>query len=95
LAHRNNKALWSGEFTGDFTKLSTSNDDVLYCFKRKKDSNEVVVLTNFSDKPQKIDFTVNEPEGEFKSIFNNEVLSLYTKGGSILPPYGYQVFVKQ
>jgi hypothetical protein len=55
----------------------------------------VVVILNFSDKPQSVDFIEDVPEGEYPSIFNTQSLTLYTKGNQELPPYGYQVFVKK
>ncbi len=92
--HQDNQAMWNGEFGGDINKIKTSSDEVLYCFKRKKDNNEVIVLLNFSDKPQKVDFIERMPDGDYKSIFNSQLLTLYTKGSEELPAYGYQVFVK-
>jgi glycosidase len=92
--HRNNPALWNGEFGGEFKRLKTSNDDVLYCYSRKKDDNEVIVLLNFSDKPRGVDFVGEIPDGEYQSIFDTRSLTLYTKGNQELPPYGYQVLVK-
>jgi glycosidase len=93
--HQENPALWNGEFGGAFKKIKTSSDDVLYCFSRTKDNNQVVVMLNFSDKPQSVDFIENMPEGEYPSIFNAQSLTLYTKGHQELPPHGYQVFVKK
>lgn len=93
-AHRNNKALWNGENGGKARRIKTSNDDIIYAFSRKVDDNEVIVLLNFSDKPQKVDFIDDLPEGNFKSIFNNEMLSIYSKGDVKLHGYGYQVFEK-
>ncbi len=92
--HKENPAMWNGEFGGEFKKIKTSSDEVLYCFSRLKDNNEVVVLLNFSDKPQKVDFIEKLPEGDYKSIFNSQLLTLFTKGSEELPAYGYQVFVK-
>jgi glycosidase len=94
-AHQDNPALWNGEYGGAFKRIKTSSDDVLYCFSRTKDNNQAVVILNFSDKPQSIDFIENMPEGEYPSIFNAQSLTLYTKGHQELPAYGYQVFVKK
>ncbi|MFN0032327.1 MAG: alpha-amylase family glycosyl hydrolase [Flavobacteriales bacterium] len=93
--HHNQPAMWNGEHGGSFAKIKTSSDDLLYCFTRKKDNSEVVVLLNFSDKPQKVDFIDKMPDGDYKSIFNEQLLALFTKGSEELPAYGYQVFVKQ
>lgn len=93
-AHKENPALWNGEFGGSFRRIKTSSDEQIYAFARSKDQNEVIVICNFSDKPQKIDFTEDLPAGDFRSIFNAQTLSVFTKGDVKLPAYGYQVFVK-
>ena len=82
------------QHAGEFKRLKTSSDDIIFAYVRKKDDNEVIVLLNFSDKPQKIDFVEDLPEGAFRSIFNNQTLSVFSKGDVKLPSYGYQVFVK-
>ena len=93
--HHDNPAMWNGEYGGQFKKIKTSSDNVLYCFSRTKDNNQVIVLLNFSDKPQSVDFLGNMPDDEYLSIFNRQLLTLYTKGNKELPAYGYQVFVKK
>ena len=93
--HHDNPAMWNGEFGGDFKRIKTSSDDVLYCFSRTKDQNQVIVLLNFSDKPRSVDFISELPQGEFMSIFNSQSLTLFDKGNQELPAYGYQVFVKK
>jgi len=92
--HRNNPAMWNGEYGGEFKRYKTSSNNVLYCFSRTKENNSVIVLLNFSDKPQGVDFVEDLPAGEYKSIFNNQTLTLFTKGNEQLPAYGYQIFVK-
>ncbi|MEY3399447.1 MAG: hypothetical protein RL220_2041, partial [Bacteroidota bacterium] len=86
-----NKALWSGSEGGDFTRLKTSNDEVIYAYMRRRNDSQVLVMLNFSDKPQKIDL-IDEVNGNFKSIFNEQTLSVFTQGDVKLDPFGYQVF---
>jgi cyclomaltodextrinase len=86
-----NQALWSGSDGGDFRRLKTSSDDFIYAYIRTKGKDQVLVMLNFSDKPQKIDF-IDEIKGNFTSIFNEQTLSVYTQGDVKLDPYGYQVF---
>jgi len=92
--NRENPALWNGEFGGNFRRIPTSQGEKIYAFTRSNGKHEVVVLLNFSDQALKIDFTGNRPDGEFSSIFNNQSLSLFTRGDVPLPAYGYQVFVR-
>ena len=74
--------------------MKTSNDDVLYAYVRSNGDRQVVVLLNFSDKPQVFNFTDDVPDGDFRSIFNSETFSLYARNQRALAPYGYQVFSK-
>jgi glycosidase len=92
--HHENPALWNGEFGGSFKKIKSSNDDVLYAYVRTNGDRQVVVLLNFSDKPQAFNFTDEVPDGDFRSIFNSETFSLYSRNQRALAPYGYQVFSK-
>ncbi|MDZ4750880.1 MAG: alpha-amylase family glycosyl hydrolase [Flavobacteriales bacterium] len=86
-----NKALWSGAEGGDFRRVKTSSDEVIYAFIRTKGESQVLVMLNFSDKPQKIGF-IEDIKGNFSSIFNQQTLSVFTQGDVKLDPYGYQVF---
>lgn len=92
--HHENPALWNGEFGGDFKRIHTSNDDVLFAFVRTNGDRQVVVLLNFSDKPAVFNFTDDAPEGDFRSVLNSETFALYSKNQKALAPYGYQVFSK-
>jgi glycosidase len=92
-AHHENIALWNGEFGGSFQRIKTSSDDLIYAYTRTSGNNQALVILNFSDKPQKIDF-IEPISGEYQSIFNNQKLSIFTRGDVKLAAYGYQVFVK-
>lgn len=93
--HRDNPALWNGEYGGKFKRLPTSQEDKIFAFTRTNGTNEVIVLLNFSDQSLKVDFTGGKPQGNYQSIFDNQSLALYTTGSVPLQPYGYQVFVKK
>ncbi|MFZ6051369.1 alpha-amylase family glycosyl hydrolase [Halocola ammonii] len=92
-AHHENRALWSGLKGGRYERLTTAEDQALFAFSRSKGENKVVVILNFSDQPADVDFE-QSLDGTYQSIFNNEMLSIFTEGDVKLPPYGYQVFVK-
>ena len=92
-AHHQNKALWSGLKGGRYERLTTAEDQSLFAFSRTKGENKVVVILNFSNEPTDVNFQ-KRLEGTYTSIFNNEMLSIFTEGDVKLPPYGYQVFMK-
>jgi glycosidase len=91
--HHDNPALWNGEFGGNYQRLKTTNSGV-FAFVRTNGERQVVVLLNFTDQPQTFNFIEETPEGDFRSIFNSETFSLYSKNQRALAAYGYQVFSK-
>jgi len=93
-AKKQNKALWNGTYGGAFERLTTSHDGDVLCFTREKDGNKIITVINLSAKD--ISLNIEEKiEGTYKSIFNEETLSIYTSSTKSLAPHGYQVFVKQ
>ncbi|MCH2198854.1 MAG: alpha-amylase family glycosyl hydrolase [Flavobacteriales bacterium] len=92
--NRENEALWNGHFGGDFIKLPTTADDKIYAFMRKKEEHEVITIVNLSEEPTTVEL-VEALGSEYRSIFNNQMLSVFTNGELKLDKFGYQVFVKE
>jgi hypothetical protein len=46
---------------------------------------------NLSNKPKKLQLT-QQVSGTYNSIFNKQVLSVFTNGEMTFDPYGYQVY---
>lgn len=91
--NREEPALWNGHYGGEFIKWNTTADDALYAFQRRKDSSEVVTIVNLSSEPQTV--TIQTPiQHHYESIFNNQILSVFTNGEIQLGPWGYQIFRK-
>lgn len=93
-AKKENKALWNGTYGGAFERLNTSNDSDILCFTREKDGNKIITVINLSEKELSLNIE-QKLEGTYKSIFNEETLSIYTSSTKAISPHGYQVFVKQ
>lgn len=89
----NNEALWGGLQGGNYERLNTVDDEALFAFSRTAGENKVIVVLNFSDKPTEVQFR-KRVNGTFDSIFNNQLLSIFTEGDVKLRPYEYQVFVR-
>jgi glycosidase len=88
-----NQALWNGDHGGDFKRLKTTDDEHVYAFVRTKGDNQVVTIANLSDTYTKLTFE-SLPEGDFKSLFDQERLDLIAKNGLELAPWGYHVLYK-
>lgn len=91
--NQSEKALWNGMHGGDYKRIVTANDEDIFAYSRTKDESQVIVVLNFSDQPQPIDFE-EAIAGEYTSIFNGQTLSVFNDADIKLEPWGYQVFVK-
>lgn len=89
--NREEEALWNGHYGGEFIKLQTSDDASFYAFMRKKGESEVITVVNLSSKPKKLQLT-QQVSGTYNSIFNKQVLSVFTNGEMTFDPFGYQVY---
>jgi glycosidase len=87
---RENPALWNGARGGTFKRLNTENPEI-FAYTRQKENREVIVLLNFSSEMQKVRLR-EAVSGELKSIFNEQILSVFSAGDLSLGPYGFQVF---
>lgn len=85
-----NKALFAGEFGGSFNILKSDIPSDTFVFKRVKDDNEVLVVTNLT--PVEKSFTVEEAIGTYLNHFTGKKTEL--DGTFDLPAWGYRVFVK-
>jgi len=70
----NNTALWNGEYGGDFIRVHTDNDEVIYSYKRVNNDDEVFVILNFSGSEETFTFSAHQ-HGAFRNVFTDEVVA--------------------
>ena len=92
--HSTNPALRAGDTLATARRIATSDDEHIFCFLRKNNDKEVLVVLNLSSK----NFgqaTINEDKlsGTYKNIFTKEERDFNNKTFS-LAPWGYLVFEK-
>lgn len=92
---KSNKALWSGDFGGNYKKVETSNESSILAFLRKLENNEIFVIVNLSEKPQETILGGKDLKGSFTEYFTNEKNSFNNENRLKLKPWGYKVFVKK
>jgi len=88
-----NKALWNGASGGSFEKVATGNPSV-YSFNRVKDTDQVVVILNFSAKEQTVSLQNEKIVGNFASLFTQENVTLTSESPIKMEPWGYLVLTK-
>lgn len=65
---KENEALWNGQYGGDFELLETTPPDI-FAYRRKKNSQEVVVILNFADKKQQVQFADDITKKTYSNVF--------------------------
>lgn len=69
-----NEALWNNGFGGDFKRIKTNCDSLIYVYSRTKNDSKVFVALNFSENDQIVKFSdISKFEG-LKDIFSSEIL---------------------
>ncbi len=86
-----NPALYFGEYGGTFEILPSNKPEKTFAFKRIKNDNEVLVVTNLSDETQA--FAVPDVAGDYLNYFTGEKEALDRKFQ--LQPWDYAVYIKE
>lgn len=86
-----NPALYFGEYGGEFEILPSNKPEKTFAFKRIKENNEVLVVTNLSDETQA--FAIPDVAGDYQNYFTGEKEALDRKFQ--LQPWGYEVYIKE
>ncbi len=74
-----------------FKKVNAGNDKFVYAFVREKGNKKVLVVLNFSDKPQPIIINDKSLFGNAQNVFKNEKEMISNKEWN-LKPWGYAVY---
>ena len=88
-----NDALQSGKEGGVFDKFAVKGSSKIYAYTRTKGKNQVLVILNFSDKEEVVEFN-QSLTGEFSNVFGADRNLVTTGNKIILKPYGYVVYAK-
>ncbi|MGM0547077.1 MAG: alpha-amylase family glycosyl hydrolase [Bacteroidota bacterium] len=88
-----NKALWNGQYGGEFVAVPVKSSGEAYAYKRVKDDDEVFVVINFDDSEQKIAFPDLEGETEYTDVFGEDAVTIDSDGVT-LDAHSYLVLEK-
>jgi glycosidase len=94
--HRENPALWNGEYGSTAEILSSKDQKNVLVYARRKGKNEVIVLLNLSGQAQNVSATDARLKGKYYDLFaanKTKKPSICLKGSVNLdlPAWGYQV----
>lgn len=91
---KENPALWNGMAGGTFLPIVTNNERVM-AFAREKEDNKVVVVLNFSDKPQKIAIDDEVVNTDFEDYCASKKILLKTPLKQLtLQAWEYRIFIR-
>ncbi|GAA4278449.1 alpha-amylase family glycosyl hydrolase [Aquimarina mytili] len=88
----NNPALHGGKNAASYTRIKTSDDNKVLVFKREKDNNTIVFVSNMTKEPVK--FTA-EFEGKFKDYLSEEELESKLGQEYELDSWQYMILIKE
>lgn len=94
LKHRN-QALWNGTYGGRMERLNTGADSAIFAFYRYREGDQVLVITNLSDRVVKGVLNSKAVRGDYTELFTGNDLVLGRKHELRLKPWEYQVWVKK
>lgn len=88
-------ALKTGMSAGYLENLVTTKEDVIYAYKKIAGKDDIVVMLNFSDKPQQFQIKKGLPKGKYKDIISGETMQMEGTASFTLPPHGGAVYTKE
>ncbi|HYF29829.1 MAG TPA: alpha-amylase family glycosyl hydrolase [Chitinophagaceae bacterium] len=89
-----NPALRAGDPSVHTARVHTTADDHIFCFSRRKDAHEVLVLLNLSSLDLKFELRNQDIRGQFRNVFNGHALQLPAEKHIELTAWNYLVLEK-
>jgi glycosidase len=90
---KENPALWNPGFGGNYTRLKTEKDSLVFAFKREIGTNSVIVLLNLSAETVSIKLSPEEVKGKYKDSFIGNTVKPANHPFELLP-WGYFILTK-
>lgn len=92
--HSTHPAARGGDPAVQTLRLQTNADHQAFCYLRKKDNAELLVILNLSSNDQLWVETGDAVSGQFQEVFNGALQDFGQQKGVLLHAWGYKVFTK-
>lgn len=92
--HSTHPALRGGDASVTTYKLTTSANNQVMAYLRKKEDKEVLVLLNFSNQPVDLVIQDEQVKGNFTDVFSGQQQALAASSHLSLPAWGWVVLKK-
>ncbi len=91
----NNSSLWNGNYGSQLKRVKTSNQKEVFAFTRNKGNNRIFVITNLTNKTNKVVVKEKTLQGNFKNYLTNQTKYLKDKMVFNLEPWSYKIFISK
>lgn len=89
---KENKALWNGQYGGEYIRVEINNEDKVIAIFRQKDNNKVLGLFNFTDTPvEDIKLKGEMHLGDYISLQSGEKVAIDRNTVFDLAPWEYKI----
>ena len=89
-----NQALWNGGWGGEMIRIFNNKQDHVLSFSRTKNTDQLVAVFNFDDKPVTVKLSSNQQVGVYTELFSERKFELKGDDELQLDAWGYYVLVK-
>jgi len=89
---KENRALWNGQWGGRLERIPTSDDEAVFAFLRRKDTDRILAVLNLTAEPREIMLRGGEFSGACREVFTGEEIALREGTSLTLGPWGYRVY---
>lgn len=88
-------SLWTGEYGGNFEIQTTSDDQKVFSFSRKKDADEIQVLVNLTGKEMEVTLKSTGFVGKSEELLTGETINLKSGLKVKLAPWSWKIWGKK
>lgn len=90
---KQNPAIWNGLFGGEMEKVDSGVKHV-FSFARQKEENQIFALFNLSNNRTTVSIDNKLINGEYKSLFSEEIYNFNSNKSLTLEPYSYLILFR-
>lgn len=92
---KENQALWNGEAGSPANFINTSNPKQILSFMRIKNNNQILIITNLSDKKAKFQYPEKDIERTYKDYFTDKEIKIKSQKSYVLKPWEFKILIKK
>jgi glycosidase len=92
---KRNQALWNGQWGGDLTRVTSTDNKAVYAFLREKNGDKVFVVLNLTGEPVTVTLKGRQYKGTYTDIFSAQTVAFSKDTKVDLDGWEYHVYEKR